>query len=448
MSLRIEYVGRLDDILDPTVEYLSQPVDIFQVQHLIVPTAGVKAWLMPELAKHLGTSGKQDGIVANIEVDYPGSLTKFLTPNRNGKVDPWSIQNLTFVLLEIIANNPKYLEIVKRSGGPLLAARAIADRFDRYQVRRPAMIRQWENKIPTLSPTTNDEFRNGEQVTKQLDLSDIWQYELWRTARERINEPSPPARQLQLNDEAPKELLVVGLQTLSLQQTQVLQHLAKICEVRVLLIHPSVPLHQRWATNTPITPDLAPVRSETDMPQDVDPLVHAWLRGTHETQTLLASQGITPTNATPVPTTPADHLLGRMQHVVTTTLTAAPTAFDTSDHSIAIHRCHNIGRQVEVLHDALLHAFTELPNLKPHEIVILSPDITNAAPYLQATFARKLTVDSRSVQLPMVVADRGIREVSAGAELLANLLELIGSRCSVDGVMSVATSPLVLDQLG
>ena len=57
-------------------------------------------------------------------------------------------------------------------------------------------------------------------------------------------------------------------------------------------------------------------------------------------------------------------------------------------------------------------------------------------------------IDGRNVQMPLVVADRGIREVSAGAELLGNLLELIGSRCSVDGVMLVATSPLVLDQLG
>ena len=78
MPLRVEYVGRLDDIIEPAVEYLSQPVDLFERQHLVVPTAGVKAWLMPELAKHLGASGKQDGIVANVKVHYPGSLTKFL----------------------------------------------------------------------------------------------------------------------------------------------------------------------------------------------------------------------------------------------------------------------------------------------------------------------------------------------------------------------------------
>lgn len=448
MSLRIEYVGRLDDILAPTVTYLSQPVDIFQKQHLVVPTAGVKAWLMPELAKHLGASGKQDGVVANVEVDYPGSLTRLLSPTQPGQIDPWSIEHLTFEVLAIIANNPAHVEIVKRSGGPLLAARVIADRFDRYHVRRPAMIREWERGVAVLSPTANDDIREGERAMASIAPGDMWQFDLWRNVRKKIGEPSPPARELQPNDALPKQLLVVGLQSLSLHHTQVLQHLAEVCDVHVLLVHPSPPLQQRWAVATPVTPGLAPLRSDTEIPEDADPLVYAWLRGTHETQTLLASQGLTPTYATPTPTTPTNNLLGRMQHVVTTTLTAVPTVFDSSDHSFAIHRCHNLARQAEVLHDALLHAFAELPNLQPHEIVILSPDIANAAPYLHATFARKLTVDGRSVQLPLVVADRGIREVSAGAELLGNLLDLTGSRCSVDAVMSVSTSPLVLAQLG
>ena len=448
MPLRVEYVGRLDDIIEPAVEYLSRPADLFDKQHLVVPTAGVKAWLMPELAKHLGASGKPDGLVANVQVDYPGALSKFLAPKRLGQVDPWSIERLTFAVLAVIANNPAYSEIIKRSGGPLLAARSIADRFDRYHVRRPAMIREWEKEISVLSPTANDEVHSSGRLTKSLSPDDMWQFYLWQAIRKQIGEPSPPARELQPSDAIPTQLLVAGLQSLSLRQIQVLQQLAEVCEVQVLLVHPSPPLQQRWANTTPVTPGLAPLRSDTEIPEDADPLVYAWLRGTHETQTLLASQGITPTPTTRPQTTPVDNLLGRLQHVVNATLIATPTTFDTADHSLSIHRCHNIGRQVEVLHDALLHAFAELPDLHPHEIVILSPDIANAAPYLQATFARKIAIDGRKVQLPLAVADRGIREVSAGAELLGNVLELLGSRCSVDGVMLVATSPLVLDQLG
>jgi len=42
-----------------------------------------------------------------------------------------------------------------------------------------------------------------------------------------------------------------------------------------------------------------------------------------------------------------------------------------------------------------------------------------------------------------VIADRGIREVSEGAELLVALLKLVGSRCSVEDMLGVATHRLV-----
>ncbi|MEK7410476.1 MAG: exodeoxyribonuclease V subunit gamma, partial [Actinomycetota bacterium] len=326
MPLNVDYVGRLDDIIEPAVEYLSQPVDLFDRQHLVVPTAGVKAWLMPELAKHLGASGKHDGIVANVHVDYPGALSKFLLPKQNNQNDPWLIERLTFAVLAVITTNPAYSEIIKRSGGPLLAARAIADRFDRYHVRRPAMIREWEKEkeIAVLSPTANDDVLGGHRVIKSLSPDDKWQLDLWRAVRKRIGEPSPPARQRQPNDAIPTQLLVAGLQSLSLHQIEVLQHLAEVCDVHVLLVHPSAPLQQRWANTTPVTPGLAPLRSDTEIPEDADPLVYAWLRGTHETQTLLASQGITSTHTTRPQTTPADNLLGRLQHVVNQTLIATP----------------------------------------------------------------------------------------------------------------------------
>ena len=106
-----------------------------------------------------------------------------------------------------------------------------------------------------------------------------------------------------------------------------------------------------------------------------------------------------------------------------------------------------------MLHDAILHAFREIPDLAPHEVVILSPQIANLAPHLEAVFDREVTGDthgdkSASLHLPLLVADRGIREVSRGAELLAHLIELIGSRCSVDGMLAVATHPLVLSHFG
>ena len=115
MSLQVEYVSRLSDVLAPVLEHLRQPVDLFAKQHVVVPTAGVKAWLMSEVAKQLGTSGpnSEDGIIANVEVDFPGSLTKFLKPPVIGERDPWLIENLTFHVLDVISADAQYEPIIK-----------------------------------------------------------------------------------------------------------------------------------------------------------------------------------------------------------------------------------------------------------------------------------------------------------------------------------------------
>jgi exonuclease V gamma subunit len=186
---------------------------------------GVKAWLTAKLATRLGISqpGALDGVVANVDISYPGTLNRLLHASKG--IDPWSVENLTFSVLRALTQTDAYDVHVARAGGPLLAARAIADRFDRYHVRRPAMIRKWEEGIPVLSPTANDEVRSGERVINSLAPSDIWQFHLWCEVRKVIDEPSPPARDLVATDQVPASILVAGLQTLNLHQMQVVQHL-------------------------------------------------------------------------------------------------------------------------------------------------------------------------------------------------------------------------------
>ena len=452
MSLQVNYVSRLTDVLQPTVAYLCQPVDLFAKQHIVVPTAGVKAWLMSEVAKQLGTSGadSQDGIIANVEVDFPGSLTKFLKPEILGERDQWLIENLMFHVLDVISSDKQYEELINRSGGQLMAARSIADRFDRYHVRRPAMIRLWEQGKPALSPTAHN------PNAKQLNATDMWQFNLWTAVRKRIGHPSPPARTPELSSNTPKQILVIGFQSLSPGQIDALLKLKEHVEIRVVLVHPSPAISKKWAVSANLsvsaTVGLIPERNlSPHMPTDIDPLVNSWLMGSQELETLLASQGIESTHLQHFEIT-AQTLLGRVQHTVSNQLQAVKSEIEITDRSLTVHRCHNLGRQIEVLHDALLHAFKDIKDLQPHEIVVLCPNISAAAPFLEATFARSVQLGeankNRNIRLPLVVADRGIRQVSEGSALLASVVDLVQSRCSIEGVLAVATSPLVRENLG
>ena len=471
MPLSIRYVRSLDEVVDPAVEFLSRPTDLFTRQRIVVPTAGAKAWLAAKLAERLGASIGPDGIVANVEFSYPGTISSLISEGVRPDADPWDVDQLTFTILETLLGDGSFEQVIKQAGGPLLAARRIADRFDHYHFRRPGMILEWEQGKKVLSPEAD---ASGNIRERQLSPRDHWQFDLWRKVRATIGEPSPPARERAAEGPAPEAVLVAGLQGLSLHQIALLERLATMptkagsgspCKVDVLLVHPSPPRREAWAEKAPpVSKDTAPARGEPEPASDADPLVDAWLRGTREFQWLLASQGhdAVHDSASAEPAALSDRsLLPRLKHTVASGLQpdADPgtAAFSPADHSVRIHRCHDLGRQAEVLHDAILHAFREIPGLAPHEVVILSPQIANLAPHLEAVFNRDVTGDvtggdsgdkPAKLHLPLLVADRGIREVSRGAELLSAMIELVGSRCSVDGMLAVATHPLVLDHFG
>ena len=341
---------------------------------------------------------------------------------------------------------------------PLLAARRIATLFDEYHVRRPGMIREWETAHgrPVLAPTREDQVHEGEPTPEPLAESDRWQFELWRLVREAIGSPSPPLRALP-PDALPEEaLLVVGLESLSHAQLGALHSLGVRGDVDVLLVHPSPGLREarpRHGSSASTLPARRP--RDPEFPPGVDPLLPVWLAGASDLDDLLAAAGVPVASAAErAPQGMSGSLLGRMQRSVAAGRVAETPSHDpAADRSFAIHRCHSLSRQAEVLHDALLRAFEEVDGLQPHEVAIVSPCIERAAPHLRAAFGRTVTGHDRGgrarrVSLPLVVADRSIRETSEAADLLKALLSLPGSRAGVDEVLAVAGHTLVREAFG
>jgi exodeoxyribonuclease V gamma subunit len=391
-------------------------------------------------------------------------LYSFVQPGKQRGVDPWSIEYLTMAVLHVISGRSEYDAIIRKHGGPLQAARMLADRFDKYHARRPMMIRSWEKGSPVLAPSTADSFNDGEWRAAGIE-SEMWQFNLWREVRELIGVPSRPAQveaavqQLRRGENlhgVPPRVMVAGLQSLQLGSLEILQALGAVSDVRVVLVHPSPVLAARWSEeflDTPVTRGALQIRpTEGDVPSDVDPLINSWLRGAREMQQMLASQGVKAALHKPKELGvggAAPSFLQRLQLSVTSRGDVAESQASAADASVQIHRCHNLGRQVDALHDALMHAFRDVKNLQPHEVVVLSPKIDEAAPLLEAVFNREIvTAGGVKVKIPFVVADRSLRDVSEGAALLGSLLALMNSRFSVSGLLEVASSPLVLSHVG
>ena len=468
MGLNISYVSRFEDVLEPARRFLSGDADLFTRPRIVVANAGAKAWLLNELARSLGTGGggAGDGVVANVEISYPGTILALLQPPRGEKPDPWEFDRLTFAVLDVINSRDVADDIpfdVRRE--PLLAARRIAGFFDGYHVRRPGMITEWERDAenPVLEPTANDVQHDGTTVPTALRDGDRWQFRLWRRVMKRIAQPSPPSRRSITHHESRAPLLVAGLQSLTLPQLTCLEQLSAECPVEAVLVHPSPGLRAVWAPSgqQPLAAELRdrPLqkRRDPEFPAGVDALPPAWLTGARELQDLLAARGFTvaeiPSGQRSQEGTSAS-LLNRLQHTIATAGMPESQYHDPGrDRSVVIHRCHSLSRQAEVLLDAVLQAFAEIPGLQPHEVAIVSPCLEKAAPHLQAAFQRTVVGrgrdgEERPIRLPLVIADRGLRETSPAADLLTALLAIPGSRASIDDVLAVAGHPLVRESCG
>lgn len=484
MPLCIAYIQRFADVLEPVRRFLARDRDLFAKPRIVVPTAGAKAWLWSEMAKMLGADGGVgpghpggDGIVANVEISYPGTILTLLQPPPGTTPDPWSFDRLTFAILEVISGpDAADLKIpLDIDREPLLVARRIAGLFDEYHVRRPGMILEWDSATPSrhMSPTANDEQKEGVPIPDLLPDQDRWQFDLWRLVRRRLAAESPPRRATAAHRSPHAPLLVAGLQSLSWPQLQALQELGAAGEVEALLVHPSPGLRAVWQSSgpQPLPEKLRgrPLRrlsrkgeaeaEEPELAADIDPLPATWLVGARDLQGLIASQDVAVRAVADTTAPPPTSLLHRMQAAVADGRLPDPAhvpAHDpAADRSIFIHRCHSLSRQAEVLHEALLHAFADpaLAGLAPHDVVIMSPCLDEAAPHLEAVFQRTVVGQDAAgkdgkISLPLVVADRGLRDTSPAIDLLSRVLALPASRCRIDDVLAVAAHPLVRPHLG
>ena len=460
MGFKVRFVESVEEIVAPVVDYLSAATgttDLFETQHLIVPTQGMRAWLAPKVAARLGASGDgaNDGIMANVRVGYIGMLNTLLRNGVEDDSDAWSIERVTMALLRVLRDrDPGKDPFIAKHGGHLRAARALADRFDRYAARRPQLIRGWERAL-----ATNEEVGNE-------NANEEWQYGLWRQVREIIGVPSWPARTEELCARLrsgtavpglPGRLMIAGVEAVSVANLEIIAALGAVIDVEVIVVHPSPWLREQWAVlagSVQQRNGVAPPRNTESGGADhvipgCDILVNTWLRGAYETQMLLASQGIVAEpGARPGPLAGAATLLARMQRAIASPHAVEKVPLAGRDRSVQIHRAHNLARQVEILRDALLHAFNEHEELSPDEVVVLCADIESAAPLLRAVFDQPMKLaDGRTLSIPFVVADRSLRDVSEGAKLLADVLSLVGSRFDVGSVMKVATNDLVTRNL-
>ena len=474
--LRIHAAERIEPLAERLAEVLrAAPSDPMTSEWIAVPSAGMRRWLQLELARHLGSSGpgRGDGVAANLEMAFPGSLRlRVLEAERDPEdPDPWRVERLAWAVLDaaaLAAADPRLAALVDLPAGASRYGRArrVADLFDRYHLHRPAMIRAW---------AAGQDVDGAGQV---LADHHRWQPLLWRLVRQRLGTPSPPERlvdvlgRLRADDLAldlPDRVVLFGLSLLPGGPgfLELVDALGASRDVEVFLLEASpamaselrsVPIASRPIAGRPIAGRPAGdgndrTRADDQTARQVShPLLRSWGRLHRETAVLLADaerRGLSPVQRIEAASPPAVTVLRALQADIRAD--AAPSAslrVEPTDRSVQFHACHGATRQVEVLRDLLLHLLADDPTLSEDDIVVVCPALERFAPLIEAVFGPSSddgaeVLADRPPALRYRIADRSIRAVNPVLGATQALLELVGGRFDSPAVLNfLAIAPV------
>jgi exodeoxyribonuclease V gamma subunit len=157
--LHVHRSDRADALVAMLRDLVAEPLEDPMTPEVVsVPTRGIERWLTQRLSTHLGaTPGRLDGVCANIEFPFPGSVVNGALARAAGTdpdSDPWLPQRAVWPLLEVVeahfdepwlaplAQHIRNSETVHESKR-FSSIRHVADLFDRYGVHRPEMLQRW-----------------------------------------------------------------------------------------------------------------------------------------------------------------------------------------------------------------------------------------------------------------------------------------------------------------
>jgi exodeoxyribonuclease V gamma subunit len=491
--LHLHRAERADRLVEALCDLVEKPLeDPLAAEVVSVPTRGVERWLAQRLSTRLGAVPlRGDGVCANFDFPFPGRLIGGAVAAAAGidaETDPWLPERSVWPLLGVVDEclaEPWLISLAahfganEREGDPewrsrrFTTIRHIADLFDRYGIHRPEMLCAWA--------ATGSGGADTDGYGRPLPGDTAWQAELWRRLRARIAVLSPAERLAQACDrlgtghapvDLPHRLSLFGLTRLPVSYVRVLQALSRERDVHLFLLHPSPVL---WARIAEATGDRHPrtMRRHDDRTASVarHPLLASWGQDAREMQLLLT------TGPEDTPTSDDQRsgeqltatLLQRIQADIRSDRMPAgaplPGQDDRrpllggGDHSIQVHACHGLSRQVEVMRDAIVHLLSEDPTLEPRDVIVMCPDIETFAPLIHATFGAGDGDDSggdtsappfgtQPPDLRVRLADRSLRQTNSVLGVIGELLDLASARLTAPQVLDLASREPVRRRFG
>ncbi|WP_280549915.1 MULTISPECIES: exodeoxyribonuclease V subunit gamma [unclassified Halomonas] len=269
----------------------------------------------------------------------------------------------------------------------------------------------------------------------------------------------------------PRRVIVFGISSLPAQTLEALAAMARVSQV-LLCVHN--PCRHYWADiiehkdllraerkRQQRRPGMPADLAETELHLHAQPLLAAWgkqgrdyLRLLDEFDEQQAYRGLFEGEAlridlfdSPLHNNAEPSLLRQLQDDIlelrplAETREAWPAVDPARDRSLRFQVAHSALREVEILHDQLLAAFSEDPTLKPRDILVMVPDVDQYAAAVQAVFGRLDPDDPRHI--PFTLSDQASRHRLPLLIALEQLLRLPELRLSVSDLLDLLEVPAI-----
>ena len=429
--------NRLEDLAGGLAEEIrARPGDPMVAERIVVPHPVLGRWLALELAQRLG-------IAAHLKIELPAQFAWSLMRSVVDlpKEQPFAPGALRWRVFDVLAGWGEDDDLARYLADADARKRfALSDRlarvYDRCLLYRPEWIRTWQ---------TGDAPHWQAQVWRELVASGVGRH--WVDAvdafergvraehsaapvqRSLFDQPGnelKPADTTSYKQDLKQRVSFFGVDSLSPSYLSMLRLAGIDHDIHLFQLSPC---REFWA-DTRSRRELPPAAEPDPYLSEGNELLAAWGRAARDMQALLADDlGLGAPDETysePAATT----RLARVQRDILD-LRLAEDASEPDvpkDDSIQIHVCHSATREAEVLHDRLLGLFDAHNDIQPADVLVLTPNMDEYAPAIEAVFDSIGTIPFNIGRLR--------RRDGAAVRAFLDLLALPGSRYPASFVMA------------
>ncbi|WP_210394658.1 exodeoxyribonuclease V subunit gamma [Motiliproteus sediminis] len=484
--------NRLEDLALLLEHVLSlNPGSVLAPSTVIVESQGMQHWVSMALAE-------SRGLCMNLDFPMPGVflwqlVRRLLGPERVPLESPYQREALAWRIDRLLASelcidDARFDEVTRYWRSETDAdvrcddllkrfqlASKQADLYEQYLMFRPDWIEAWE------------------QGQSPAGLDDNWQAALWRLLV--TENPDHPVR-LQREaisalaahaDKLPAQICLFAINTLPPGTLQFFDQLARYTQVHLFHLNPCVAYWgdlqaekqqaaqraeqvRRWlacvdpeCTDSELSaqPEPAALPGEPGNPLLANlggqgKEFFAALQGLDSCE--ISAFDLPPSEPQPDTGGEPPSVLQQIQRDILTlhdARPADPTAVVERqvDDSITLSASHSALRELQALHDWLLHRFNQDQTLTPRDVLVMCPQVEHYAPYISAVFdsgffASRVEGSDQPPKLPVSITDRAPRDAEPLISSFLELLTLPDSRFQVSRILDLLRLPSLQARFG